>query len=288
MGPMDRVEVDVFQVAQRHSRGLLILTVAAAISLSACGGGTATPTAAGGTATSTAASRPTATEQATPTSAGTDLGNALSALEGVTSYKFTMTETGGSLGDTLSMLPIPQTGIPSFTMSGTVILKPAKAGDVTVKDTLHVISIGGSDYADIGLSGAFTKNDSTSPSLIDSLSPISVYASTFGSSFDFAGGFDKKGSGKKNNVDADQYQTNDAGNAALAELGSVAGLGEATWTGEIWVAQEGGYPVSMTIKAYSLATATSEASVIYERSFELTNVNDPGNKVTAPTNVTGA
>ena len=44
----------------------------------------------------------------------------------------------------------------------------------------------------------------------------------------------------------------------------------------------------MTIKAYSLATATSEASVIYERSFELTNVNDPGNKVTAPTNVTGA
>jgi hypothetical protein len=124
--------------------------------------------------------------------------------------------------------------------------------------------------------------------LIDSLSPIAVYSSTFGSSFDFAGGFGKKGSEKKNNVDADFYQTTDAGNAALAELGSVAGLGEATWTGEIWVAKKGGYPISMTISASSLATATSESSVIYARTFDITKVNDAGNKVTAPTNVTGA
>jgi hypothetical protein len=199
-----------------------------------------------------------------------------------------MTETGGSLGDTLSMLPIPQTGIPSFTMSGTVILKPAKAGDVTVKDTLHVISIGGFDYADIGLTGAFTKNDSATTSLIDSLSPIAVYSSTFGSSFDFAAGFNKKGSETKNGVDSDFYQATDAGSAALAELGSVAGLGDLTWTGEIWVAKKGGYPVSMTITASSLATATSEASVMYARSFDITKVNDAGNKVTAPTNVTGA
>jgi hypothetical protein len=283
---MDGVEVDVFQVAQRQTRGLLILAVAAAISLSACGGGSATPTPHASTAASTAASQSTATEQAT--AAGTNLAGALSALAGVTSYKFTMTETGGSLGDTLSMLPVPPTGIPSFTMSGTVILQPVKAGDVTVKGTLHVISVGGFDYADIGLSGAFTKNESSSPSLIDSLSPIAVYSSTFGSSFDFAGGFGKKGSETKNNVDADFYQTTDAGNAALAELGSVAGLGEATWTGEIWVAKKGGYPISMTISASSLATATSEPSVIYARTFDITKVNDAGNKVTAPTNVTGA
>ena len=287
MVAMDAVEVDVFQVAQRQTRGLLIFAVAAAISLSACGGGSATPTPPASTATSTGASQPTATGQATA-AVTVDLGSALAALEGVTSYKFTMTETGGSLGDTLSMLPIPQTGIPSFTMSGTVILKPAKAGDVTVKATLHVISIGGFDYADIGLTGAFTKNDSATTSLIDSLSPIAVYSSTFGSSFDFAAGFNKKGSETKNGVDSDFYQATDAGSAALAELGSVAGLGDLTWTGEIWVAKKGGYPVSMTITASSLATATSEASVMYARSFDITKVNDAGNKVTAPTNVTGA
>jgi hypothetical protein len=283
---MDRVEVDVFQVAQRHSRGLLILTVAAAVSLSACGGGSATPTPSRATATPTGPSPATTAQASAPAVA--DLGGALTALQGVKSFKFTMTETGGSLGDTLSMLPIPESGIPSFTMGGTVILQPAKAGDVTVKDTLHVISVGGFDYADIGLTGAFTKNDSTTPSLIDSISPIAVYSSTFGSSFDFAAGFTKKGSETKNGVETDFYQTTDAGNAALAELGSVAGLGEATWTGQIWVAKDGGYPVSMTITASSLVTPTSDAGVIYARSFDITKVNDAGNKVTAPTNVTGA
>jgi len=110
MVAMDAVEVDVFQVAQRQTRGLLILAVAAAISLSACGGGSADAHSPASTATSTGASQPTATEQATA-AAVVDLGGSLAAFEGVTSYKFTMTETGGSLGDTLSMLPIPQTGI---------------------------------------------------------------------------------------------------------------------------------------------------------------------------------
>ena len=254
MGPMDGAEVDVFQVAQRHSRGLLILFAAAAISLTACGGGSSTPSPTGdGTATG----GPGATDQAVPT--GTDLGGAGSALAAVDNYKFTMTETGGSLGDTLSMLPIPSTGIPSFTLSGTVVLKPAKAADITVAGTLHVISVGGSDYQDIGLSGSFTKNDSTTPSLIDSLTPSSVYSSSFGPSFDFAAGFDKVGEEPKGGVDTLHYQANDAGKAKLAELGSVVGLGDATWTSEIWIAKDGGYPVSMTVTATAAATATSDA-----------------------------
>jgi len=172
-------------------------------------------------------------------------------------------------------------------MSGTVILKPAKAGDVTVKDTLHVISIGGFDYADIGLTGAFTKNDSATASLIDSLSPITVYSSTFGSSFDFAAGFNKKGPRRRTvstptstrppMLVVPPWLNSDRSPALGLDL-----------DGEIWVAKKGGYPVSMTITASSLATATSEASVMYARSFDITKVNDAGNKVTAPTNVTGA
>ena len=126
--------------------------------------------------------------------------------------------------------------------------------------------------------------------MIDSLSPVSVYSSSFSSSFDFAAGFDLQGSETKNDVNTDHYKSNDAGNAALAELGSVQGLGDATWTAEIWIAKDGGYPVSMTITAHSLATATSTSVVIYARSFDITKVNDAGNKVTAPdpSSVTGA
>ena len=70
--------------------------------------------------------------------------------------------------------------------------------------------------------------------------------------------------------------------AALAEYGSTLGVTVATWSADVWIATDGGYPVSMDI----LATA-SDNSVAYEIKFDITNVNDPANKVTAPTNVTG-
>jgi hypothetical protein len=269
----------MLRFSQHQSRSMLALLTVMAVALGACGGGSGTPTASATQANATTL-QPGQTAQAT--GGGSGLSGAATALAAITSYKFTMTETGGSLGDTLSMLPVSGTGTPSFKLSGTVVLQPDKAADITVTGTLHVISIGGFDYQDINLTGDFTKNDSTTPSVIDSLSPITVFSTAFGSSFDFATDFDKVASESKDGVDTDHYKTNDSGNAALAEFGSVGGIAADKWSAEIWVATSGGYPVSVTI------TGSSGTAVEFERTFDLTHVDDAANKVTAPTNVTGA
>jgi hypothetical protein len=93
-------------------------------------------------------------------------------------------------------------------------------------------------------------------------------------------GFDLVGTETKNGVSADHYQ---ASGPALAELGSITGVAATTWAADVWIAADGGYPVSMAV----VATA-SDNSLVYEVKFDLTNVNDPANKVTAPANVTGA
>ena len=57
----------------------------------------------------------------------------------------------------------------------------------------------------------------------------------------------------------------------------------ATWSADIWIAKDGGYPVSIAI----VATA-KDGTIPYETTFDLTNINDAANKVTAPENVMGA
>ncbi len=142
----------------------------------------------------------------------------------------------------------------------------------------HIIEIGGFDYLDMTGTGAFLKTEASGTSMADSFSPATMFSSAIDTST--AGGYTKVGSENKNGVQADHYQ---ASAADLAEYGSMLGVTGATWTADVWVAQDGGYPVSMSI----LAKATDN-SVAYEIQFDITNVNDPANKVTAPTNVTGA
>ena len=133
-------------------------------------------------------------------------------------------------------------------------------------------------YLDMTGTGAFLKTEASGTSMADSFSPATMFSSAIDTST--AGGYTKVGSENKNGVQADHYQ---ASAADLAEYGSMLGVTGATWTADVWVAQDGGYPVSMSI----LAKATDN-SVAYEIQFDITNVNDPANKVTAPTNVTGA
>ena len=263
----------MFQVAPRHSRGLLILAAVAAVALSACGSSkpspSATPTGPGDT------SQPSASEQAS--GSGTSLDGAGAALSNLASYKFTMTVVGGDLSDnTLSTLPnAPTSGV--FKVSGTYLFTPAAAADITVAATFHEISVGGIDYQDAGLSGSFTEDDTGATVLVDQLSPTSVYTS-----FDFSGNFNTVGDESKDGVDTTHFQ---AGDSALAEFATVSGVQAGAWTADVWLANQGGYPVAMTIVG---TTSATDKTVVYERTFDLANVNSTTNQVTAPTNISGA
>jgi hypothetical protein len=267
------VEVEVLHVAPRHSSGLLILAAVAAVALSACGSSpspSATPSSA-----STDTSEPSASAEASSSAASLD--GAGAALSTLTSYKFTMTVVGGDLSDnTLSTLPnAPTSGI--FKVSGTYLLAPSEAADITVAGTFHEISVGGIDYQDAGLTGSFTEDDTGATILVDQLSPTSVYTS-----FDFSGSFNTVGDESKDGVDTTHFQ---AGDSALAEFATVSGVQAGAWTADVWLANQGGYPVAMTIVG---TTSTTDKTVVYERTFDLTNVNSTTNQVTAPTNINGA
>ena len=274
----------MFGVAQRQGRGLLILTAVAALALSACGGGSQTP-APSATDVNPSASLPIATSS--PTGNGSPvLAGAADALASLTSYKFRMTQAGtDSVNQVADLTGNASSSNGSVMFNGTVILKPDKAAEVTTTG-LHIISVGGFDYMDVGNAG-FAKMAADSPgaspssgaspspaSISDPFTPAQVFSNIRMS------GYSNVGSETKNDVFSDHYQ---AGASALAELGSVSVVKGATWSADIWIAKDGGYPVSIAI----VATA-KDGTIPYETTFDLTNINDAANKVTAPENVVGA
>lgn len=255
----------MFRVLGKQARGLLILLTVLAIALAACSGGStsATPTGGGNPSGGNGGGNP---------SGGTELSGAAAKLAAITSYKFGMTLAGPEYADMLSLLGgATGTGNQPITLSGTIVLKPEKAFDITMAD-YHMIEVGGNDYIDIGGTGTYLSNPATSTSLADTMTPSSMFSSMIDAST--LSGFNKVATEQKNSVSADHY----VGSAAvLAQLGSLSGVNNATWMADIWIAVDGGYPISMAI----VGTA-ADKSIAYEILFDLTNVNDPANKVTAP------
>jgi hypothetical protein len=258
----------VFQFVRRQSRALLVLLAVMAIALSACGssGSTAAPGGNGPAATNAGGAVVT---DAPGGGGGGDLSGADAAFANMTSYKFSMTMVGGPLSGILGAAGA--TGSAPITVSGTVTVKPEKASDVMLAG-MHMITVGGFDYIDLG-TGQFVKSASSGTSTADSFSPSSMFSSA-GSMSDYT----KVGSEKKNGVDTDHYQ---AKSSAFTGMGTSLGVpATAAWTGDIWVATNGGYPVSTAIFA-----KTSDGTVAFQMTFDVTNVNDASNKVTAPTNL---
>ena len=256
----------------RRRQGLLAAVAIMSLAASACSGSTASA-APSGTPTGPSGSSGAA---ATSAAGGSGLSGAVVSLSRVSSYKFRMTLAGGTFGSLFALLPDGgSTGNAAFTVGGTIVTSPAQAADITM-GSFHIIEIGGYDYMDLG-TGGFVKTPVTGTGLADSLSPATLFSSAITAST--VGGYQRVGSESKNGVDADHYQ---ATAAALAEYGSILGVTDATWSANVWLAKAGGYPVSVAIVAQSGST------VAYQLSFDLTNVNDPSNSVTEPTNVTGA
>jgi hypothetical protein len=264
--------------SKRHGAGVLVMFAVLALVVGACSGssGSATPGSAtpGATDAQTGGPADTGGPAATGDQGGTSLSGAAANLSGVTSYKFTMTLAGGSFASLLAMFGDSGSDNAPFTVSGTVVTSPEAGADVKLAGR-HVIEIGGADYLDMG-DGTYTKTTATG--LVSGLSPQTLYASVIDSSAD--SGYSLVGTGDKNGVQADHYQ---ASSAYLVEYGSILGVANATWTGDVWIARTGGYPVSIAILAKA-----ADKSVAYEMSFDLTSINDPANKVAAPENVAGA
>jgi hypothetical protein len=108
--------------------------------------------------------------------------------------------------------------------------------------------------------------------MVDAFAPSAMFAGFATASLS---SYELVGSEKKNGVDASHYQANAS---KLAAYGSAYGVpGNATWSGDIWVAKEGGFPVSVNILAKDSAN-----KVAFQMSYDMTNINDPSLKVTAP------
>ena len=244
------------EFSNRHSLRLggTALLAGLALAVGACSGGSTTAL-----KTNAPVSTPVAGQSQGSGSGSTILTGAVKKLSDITSYKFTITMKGGSYGDLLGNAP----------MTGTVVLSPNKASDVTMMG-MEVIEVDGNTYVNLG-SGSWVKStDSSQTSVADSLSPEKMFGSYI--TDQTASGYHVVGDEQKNGVQAVHY-TADAN--LMSEYGSMLGVEGGTWTADVWIAKDGGYPVSVKLQV----TGGSEDFLF---SMDITNVNDPANKIVAP------
>lgn len=249
----------------------LALAIAAVLAVAACGGSSATQAPASlapSTAASTApaASTPASPDVSQPSAeasepAGGDeggLSGAAARLSGMDSYKFKIVMTGGSFGSLLGTEPI----------TGTVTTNP-KAAQMSMMG-MEIVEVDGKTWVKLGTDWTESTDSSTS-SLADSFSPEKMFGSTLSGSA--AAGYKAVGEEPKNGVAAVHY-TADA--TVLGTYGSLFGVeGNATWSADVWVAKDGGYPVSMSV----LATGGTEE---FKMIFDVTDINSPSNKIVSP------
>ncbi len=251
----------------------LTLAIAAALAVAACGGSAPASQAPGSAAPSTAPAAsvaasaaaqpsvdvsPPAAEASQPPAGDTGgLDGAAARLSSIGSYKFKMTLSGGSFGTLLGAEPI----------TGTVTTNP-KAARMSMMG-IEMIEANGKTWIKMGSDWTESTDDSTS-SLADSFAPEKMFGSTLSGSA--AQGYKAAGEEQKNGVTAVHY-TADA--SQLGEYGSLFGVEGATWSADVWVAKEGGYPVSMSVQA-------NGGSEKFQMSFDITDINNPSNKVELP------
>jgi len=297
----------MFAAARTSGFRLLAFGASAAIAFAACSGNSSTPTPpptdTPAPATSAAAADTPAATVAPAGGGACDLAAADAAFTNLNSYQFKMT-LAGSATDALQDLPIDDADV--YTLKGTIVNKPAAAADITI-GKFHLIETGGFDYFDADGNGSFTQvgpdqgggsggdsgatdtpsaaTDTPAPSggpAGSSLASQFTPEAMFGGNVVAAGadGFTASGTENKNGVAATHCT---AGELVLEQLGSTLGVSDATWTGDVWIANDGGYPVSI-----ALVAKAKNGSLAYEILIDLSKVNDAGNKVEAPTNISGA
>jgi len=218
---------------------------------------------------------------------------AVNSLRQASSYKFSMTLVGAATDPnspdaefvhTLSKIaPGSSCGSGSFTVNGTITNpQPGTADWQSVFNAdvscpgLHIILISDpgsgldSVYIDKGGTGTFTEQHLDWASYdLDYLSPAHLLEDHVDPHL--ASHYTLVGSEIKDGVSTDRYRSDED----LDE--EVEGGQYDPWSADIWLAQSGGHPVSMDIVAKE-----ADGGQPYEVEFDITNVNDPANNVTAP------
>lgn len=253
-----------------RTRWTSVTILAATLLVGACGGSAATATPGG---TSPAATAGTATDApATAGTGGIGIGGAAAKLEDLSSYKFSISMAAeGAAGFTLV------TAGGSMTISGTVILKPEMAMDMTMtsKDAAGTEGAFGyrilDDKAYVSLAAdLWMETDADDAQrTVDSFKPQN-FMTGFGTVQDMQDAGDED----RNGIATTHYK-----GEAPAGVGSMFGLPAGTWTMEAWIARDGGYLVSSSV--------TGEAADgRFTMSVDISDLDSPGNKVEVPANFT--
>jgi hypothetical protein len=244
-----------------RATGVAALLMTVAIAFGGCSSSSSTP-AAGGNGTSAPSSgssaAPTSAADKTTNANGGGLGGAVNAFSSIKSYQFSMTMKGGSYGSMFGSAPI----------TGMIVVDPP-AASMNVMG-MEVREVGGKSFVNMGTSWTESSGSSTT-SMADSLSPEKLFGSYLGA--DLAAGYKSAGEEQKNGVTAVHYV---AGADVMNQYGSLLGVDGGTWTAEVWISKDGGYPVGMKL-------ASTGGSSEFLMQIDITNINDPANVITDPT-----
>lgn len=219
------------------------------------------------------------------------IGDAALNLENLTSYRLKVQLEGSAAtslpGEEASAAP-GETPTPSqlIVMEATMVLKPEKAmrftisgvgGGETGSAELSYIVIGDKLWMTVGGEAIELPGGTAGQmmNMFDSLGPEKIFASAYGS---VGSGLLQVGTETKNGVPTVHYR---ADTAVLQQMAtSLGGSNVADWSAEVWIATDGGYLVSAVQKG-KVTSGDNEGD--YLVSIDVTDINDPANKVEAPT-----
>lgn len=241
---------------RRPRRGLLAIGVALAFVAAGCGGSTSTPGLPGGV------TLPTIPGGGAVGTGSLSQGIAAN-LDTLNSYKFTETMSGSSFG---AQATSDSSGT---TISGTVINKP---------DQREWINFAGSQFIVIGTQEWMSSDGTTWMSAGTAVSAFDAYlpGKLYGTWFDaYSTGYQAAGEETQNSVACIHYK----GNSSLGNMYSAIAGVNGTFTADLWVAKDGGYPVKGVL-AITASAGGQGGSFGY--TLDVTNVNDATNAVAQP------
>jgi hypothetical protein len=241
----------------------------AALALGAvsCGGGSGGSSAP--TSPPAASAAASASASAAPTAA--NVSGAASGLASLSSYKVTVTTTGGGASSTMTSVVVRQ---PSLAQSFTV---------TTGGQTTRIVSIGSDVWVDTG-SGTFMKNvlpASAMQGMTAAFDPGTIFTAVNANGQ--LGWLQDKGVEQKNGISATHYHGD---HSTVIPAGQVAIPAGATF--DLWISTSGNYLVALEYQGLTTAGAglpspgAGATPGATGGSIEVSNVNDPTLTVTPP------